>query len=299
MSWDAVAEADYYNIYYDDFFSSACTVRRGSGSFCDELATNVAGTSFTHANPDADSNYYWVAACNSSGCSPVDSSNPATTVGSPPVTPTARYEWDGSEIVVSWDAVGDADYYNVYYDDFFGSACTVRRGSGSFCEELAANVAATSFTHADPDADTNYYWVVACNSSGCSAVDSSNPATTVGTPPATPTARYEWDGSEVVVSWDAVAEADYYNIYYDDFFSSACTVRRGSGSFCDELATNVAATSYTHTDPDPDRNYYWVVACNSSGCSPVDSSNPATTVGTPPATSTAVEALYRRASIVI
>ena len=80
---------------------------------------------------------------------------------------------------------------------------------------------------------------------------------------------------------------------------SACTVRRGSGSFCDELATNVAATSYTHADPDPDRNYYWVVACNSSGCSPVDSSNPATTVGTPPATSTAVEALYRRASIVI
>ena len=122
MSWDAVAEADYYNVYYDDFFGSACTVRRGSGSFCDELATNVAGTSFTHADPDADSNYYWVVACNSSGCSPVDSSNPATTVGSPPVTPTARYEWDGFEIVVSWDAVGDADYYNVYYDDFFGSA---------------------------------------------------------------------------------------------------------------------------------------------------------------------------------
>ena len=57
---------------------------------------------------------------------------------------------------------------------------------------------------------------------------SSNPATTVGTPPLTPAARYVWDGSEVVVSWDAVAEADYYNVYYDDFFSSACTVRRGT-----------------------------------------------------------------------
>ena len=142
------------------------------------------------------------------------------TAETPPNPPAVRYEWDGSEVVVSWDAVAEADYYNVYYDD-------------------------------------------------------------------------------PVLSWDAVAEADYYNVYYDDFFSSACTVRRGSGSFCDELATNVAATSYTHTDPDPDRNYYWVVACNSSGCSPVDSSNPATTVGTPPATSTAVEALYRRASIVI
>ena len=196
------------------------------------------------------------------------------TAETPPNPPAVRYEWDGSEVVVSWDAVAEADYYNVYYDDFFSSACTVRRGSGSFCDELATNVAATSYTHTDPDPDRNYYWVVACNSSGCSPVDSSNPATTVGTPPLTPAARYVWDGSEVVVSWDAVAEADYYNVYYDDFFSSACTVRRGSGSFCDELATNVAATSYTHTDPDPDRNYYWVVACNSSGCSPVDPPTP-------------------------
>ena len=288
VSWDAVAEADFYNVYYDDFFSSACTVRRGSGSFCEELATNVAATSYTHADPDPDRNYYWVVACNSSGCSAVDSSNPATTVGTPPATPTASYEWDGSSIVVSWDAVGDADYYNVYYDDFFGSACTVRRGSASFCEELATNVTGTSYTHANPDGDSNYYWVVACNSSGCSAVDSSNPATTVGTPPATPTASYEWDGSSIVVSWDAVGDADYYNVYYDDFFGSACTVRRGSASFCEELATNVDGHElHALLTPIRDSNYYWVVACNSSGCSAVDSSNPATTVGTPPATPTA------------
>ena len=287
LSWDAVADADHYNIYYDDFFPSSCTVRRGSASFCEELATNVTTTSFTHADPDPDDNYYWVVACNSSGCSPVDSNNPATTVGTPPTTPTARYEWVGSEIVLSWDAVAGADYYNVYYDDFFASACTVRRGSASFCEELATNVTVTSFMHADPDPDDNYYWVVACNSSGCSPVDSNNPATTVGTPPTTPTARYEWVGSEIVLSWDAVAGADHYNIYYDDFFASACTVRRGSASFCEELAANVTTTSFTHADPDPDDNYYWVVACNSSGCSPVDSGSPATTVGTPPTTPTA------------
>ena len=287
VSWDAVADADYYNVYYDDFFGSSCTVRRGSASFCEELATNVTATSYTHADPDTDDNYYWVVACNSSGCSPVDSANPATTTGTAPATPAARYEWDGSSIVVSWDAVADADYYNVYYDDFFGSSCTVRRGSASFCEELATNVTATSYTHADPDTDDNYYWVVACNSSGCSPVDSANPATTTGTAPATPAARYEWDGSSIVVSWDAVADADYYNVYYDDFFGSSCTVRRGSASFCEELATNITTTSYTHADPDSDANYYWVVACNNAGCSPVDSANPATTVGTAPTTPTA------------
>ena len=287
LSWDAINEADYYNIYYDDFFASACTVRRGSTSFCEELATNVTATTYTHTDPDPDTNYYWVVACNNSGCSPVDSNNPATTVGTAPaMSATSRYEWDGSEIVLSWDAINEADYYNIYYDDFFASACTVRRGSTSFCEELATNVTATTYTHTDPDPDTNYYWVVACNNSGCSPVDSNNPATTVGTAPAmSATSRYEWDGSEIVLSWDAINEADYYNIYYDDFFASACTVRRGSTSFCEELATNVTATTYTHTDPDPDTNYYWVVACNNSGCSPVDSNNPATTVGTAPAMS--------------
>ena len=262
-------------------------MRRGSTSFCEELATNVTATTYTHTDPDPDTNYYWVVACNNSGCSPVDSNNPATTVGTAPaMSATSRYEWDGSEIVLSWDAVNEADYYNIYYDDFFASACTVRRGSTSFCEELATNVTATTYTHTDPDPDTNYYWVVACNNSGCSPVDSNNPATTVGTAPAmSATSRYEWDGSEIVLSWDAVNEADYYNIYYDDFFASACTVRRGSTSFCEELATNVTATTYTHTDPDPDTNYYWVVACNNSGCSPVDSNNPATTVGTAPAMS--------------
>ena len=30
--------------------------------------------------------------------------------------------------------------------------------------------------HADPDRDENYYWVTACNSAGCSEIDSGNPA---------------------------------------------------------------------------------------------------------------------------
>ena len=85
-----------------------------------------------------------------------------------------------------------------------------------------------------------------------------------------------------MLSWDPVADASYYRIYYHDFFPSSCRVNSGGrASFCDELATNITGTSYTHNNPDDDTNYYWVVACNSSGCSPVDSNNPATnTAGT-------------------
>ena len=290
LSWDAVADASYYRIYYHDFFPSSCRVNSGSNaSFCDELATNITGTSYTHTDPDDDTNYYWVVACNSSGCSPVDSNSPATTVGTAPDTPTARYAFEGSTIVLGWDAVADASYYRIYYDDFFPSSCRVNSGgNASFCDELATNITGTSYTHNNPDDDNNYYWVVACNSSGCSPVDSNNPATTIGTAPDTPTARYAFEGSTIVLSWDPVADASYYRIYYHDFFSSSCRVNSGgNASFCDELATNITGTSYTHNNPDDDNNYYWVVACNSSGCSPVDSNNPATTVGTAPDTPTA------------
>ena len=112
-----------------------------------------------------------------------------------------------------------------------------------------------------------------------------------GTRPASPAnARYRWEGSTIIVSWDAVAGADYYKIYYDDFFDSSCRLSSsGNPSFCEELATNVTGTSYTHTDPDPSRNYYWITACNSAGCSEIDGDNPAELVGAVPGPDLIVE----------
>ncbi len=88
----------------------------------------------------------------------------------------ATYAVEGSTTVVSWDAVDGADHYNIYHDDFFDSSCRVLSGGASFCEELAANITDTAYTHTDPDDDSNY-WVTACNRGGCSQVDSENPAT--------------------------------------------------------------------------------------------------------------------------
>ena len=68
-------------------------------------------------------------ACNNSGCSPVNNNNnPATTVGTAPDTPTAHYAFKGSTIVLGWDPVADASYYNIYYDDFHDSSCRVSSG---------------------------------------------------------------------------------------------------------------------------------------------------------------------------
>ena len=284
LSWDASAEATSYTIYYDDFFGSSRRISFDRPSFCDELATALTTTSYTHADPDESRNYYWVVACNSAGCSEIDSANPARLGGAPPAAPANQtYEYDGASVVLSWDASADATSYTVYYDDFFGASCRISFGSPSFCEELATDLTGTTFTHTDPDASRNYYWVVACNNYGCSEIDSSNPAGLGGAPPAAPANQsYEYNGSSIVLSWDASAGATSYTVYYDDFFGSSCSISFGSPSFCEELATDLTVTSYAHTEPDASRNYYWVVACNSFGCSEIDSASPAQLGGDPP-----------------
>ena len=306
VSWDPVDGADYYKIYHDDFFDFSCSLSMdGSPSFCEELAANVVGTSYLHENPNASENYYWVVACNSDGCSEIDSRYPAvmleasstgstnTATPRPPPVPTptptqtpmpevkspanVRYALDGSTIRISWDPVDGVDYYKVYHDDISDPYCSLSRdGSPRFCEELAANVVGMSYLHENPSA-VNNYWVVACNSGGCSEIDSRNPAAPIEPIPAGPAnVTYAVEGSAIRVTWEAVPAADYYKVYYHEFIDSACTLDRVGNPFpCEELAANVVGMSYFHENPSAFNNYYWVVACNSGGCSDIDSKNPA------------------------
>ena len=196
-----------------------------------------------------------------------------------PETPTnVRYALEGATIEVSWDAVDGANTYRVFHHSSFDSACSLGRdGTPRFCDELAANVMETSYVHAEPSGRGNYYWVVACNESGCSDVDSKNPASPIEVRPESPTnVRYAREDSTIRATWDAVAGANFYKVYHDDFFDDSCRLGRdGSPGFCEELAANVMETTYIHTEPDEDENYYWVIACNRGGCSDVDSENPA------------------------
>ena len=209
-----------------------------------------------------------------------------TPIETAPAAPAnVRYAFEGSAIRITWDPVVGADYYNVYHDDFFGYACSLRGdGSPSFCEELATGLETTSYVHASPNSGENYYWVVACDSSGCSDVDSENPAAPLAAKPGQPAnVRAAVEGSAIRVTWDPVEEADNYNVYH--FASPSdrpppCTLGRdGTPLGCEELAMSVGETSYVHAAPGSYNNYYWVVACNSGGCSEIDSDNPASQVG--------------------
>ena len=287
VSWDAADGADYYKVYYTELSNSHCSLSRdGSPLVCEELAANVVGTSYLHENPSAVNNYYWVVACNSDGCSEIDSEYHATPIEPIVGLANVTYAVEGSAIRVTWEAVPGADYYKVYYDELSNPPrCSLRRdGSLVVCEELAANVVGVSYLHENPSAVNNYYWVVACNSGGCSDIDSENPAAPIEPIPAgLANVTYAVEGAAIRVTWDAADGADYYKVYYDNISGSACSLTRdGSLVVCEELAANVVGTSYLHENPSAVNNYYWVVACNSGGCSEIDSRNPAKPIETRP-----------------
>ena len=111
----------------------------------------------------------------------------------------------------------------------------------------------------------------------------SAPTPTISIPSEPGNVRYEMEDSAIRVIWESVNDADYYNLYYDDFFTDNCSLNRdGSPRFCEELAANLTEATYVHSDPDDDRNFYWVVACNREGCSDIDSENPAALIETSP-----------------
>ena len=296
ISWDPVDGADRYNLYHDDALDSSCRLSpSGNPVRCDYLATVLAETTYTHADPAAGRNYYWVIACNSSGCSPLDAQNaaspPADTpyrpgLDYPPAPSNLTYAFEGASLVINWDPADDADYYNLYHHGSSSTYCIVQSdGSSSICDQLAANLVETTYTHAVTDR-SNYYWVAACNNVGCSPVAEESPAKpAVDIPPAPSNLTYALEGPSIVLSWDPVDGADYYNLYHHRAFASSCEVRPDGSSFsCDQLAANLVETTYTHADPDR-RNYYWVVACNRGGCSPVDVTNVASPVESGPADS--------------
>ena len=182
--------------------------------------------------------------------------------------------WEGSAIEVSWDPVAGAEYYIVYYDKG-GYTCSLDgEGNPSWCEELAANIVDSSYTHASPDTMLpNHYWVVACSSEGCSAVDSANPATPGerSTLPSPTNQQYAilGNGSQARITWDVVDGADFYYVYHNN--QRSCSVDGSGPSSCEQLGREIG-TMYFHSSPDPRENYYWVGACTFfDGCSEIDS----------------------------
>ena len=266
VSWEAVDGADYYKVYYDANFDSSCDLD-GDGrlSFCEELATDVTGTTYVHTNPSLSENYYWVVSCNSDGCSHIDKEYPAQLIGPTPSgtepstqpgavysTPTPRATRAPTQTPAPSDTPTPVP-----------TPTQARTPSDTPTPEPTPTQTPEPSTTPTPGPTPTH-----------TPTPSTPPAGTIPSAPAN--VRFAHEDSTIHITWDPVAGADHYNIYHDGSFDSRCRLNRdGSAGFCEELARNIVGTSFVHTAPDSGDNYYWVVACNSGGCSEIDSKNPA------------------------
>ena len=187
--------------------------------------------------------------------------------------------------VVTWDQSTGATHYKVYYDDFFGTSCRLSSGSPSFCELLAGNVTSTTYTHTSPDDDTNYYWITACNSAGCSDIDSSNPAQftatqSAATAPGVPTGLTATANgqTQIDLSWTAPSDDGGSNIT-----GYKIEVSTNGSTWSDLVAnTNSTSTSYSHTSLTAgSTRHYRVSAINSAGTGTASNVDNATTGAAP------------------
>jgi predicted phage tail protein len=181
-----------------------------------------------------------------------------------------------SLVAVSWKSVFGATSYNIYYATTPG----VTKSTGAKIENAKSPYEITGLTNG-----TTYYFVVtAVNAFGESSESSEQAATPIPLPaPPTGASATPGDG-QVTYTWNPVATATSYNIYY----STASPVTKTSGIKIANVTSPKVITGLTNGT-----TYYFVVtAVNAAGESvesPEDSATPSAELQ-PPASPNGVSA---------
>ena len=217
LSWNSVAGADKYEIYY----------KSGNGNFSRLTTTNA--TSYTTVVANYGTQYaYKVRAIDSSKNLYSEFSNAVSAVNNKKLrTPTmnaAKVNNTGS-FTLSWGAVSGADKYEIYY----------KSGDGAF--NFLKTVTATSYTTVSATYGKQYsYKVKALKNNKTISSEFSNIISAVNdkkmSTPTMKAAKVNNAGS-FTLSWSAVAGADQYEIYY----------KSGNGKF--SRLTTTTNPSYT------------------------------------------------------
>jgi len=231
VSWDAVDNADGYNVYRSSSASDTYTLI-GTPSTASYTDTGLSGST---------TYYYKISANNSAGESSQSIVVSATTFVPIPDTPTDvnATATSTSSITVSWAAVSGATEYYVY-----------RSSSATGTYTRVGTSSTASYTNTGLSGSTTYYYKVsAYNNSGESFHSLMVSATTMLDTP-TGVSAEAISSSSIKISWTAVSNADGYYVYRSSYSTSTYTYQVGTSS----------TTSYTDTDLSAGNTYYYKVS---------------------------------------
>ncbi|MDR2477093.1 MAG: fibronectin type III domain-containing protein, partial [Treponema sp.] len=161
----------------------------------------------------------------------------------------------GDTLVISWNPVSGASYYNVY----------VSGPNDSVSYTYLGQIDSTAISlpiYGLPSGDTYYFKVSAVNSSGAESSQSNAVSVTMPSAlggslsaPANVTANVQ-SSSSIYISWDSVSGASYYRVY---------RAASSSGTYS-QVESYVTATNYTDYSLSSNTMYYYKVsAVNSYG----------------------------------
>ena len=241
VSWNAVDGADTYRVYYGTTAEIADASEANAG----------AGTSYTVNNLLSGTVYYtWIKAVGPDGrISPA--SNVKSVITYPSAPTLNEPVVSGKTIALSWNAMPGANVYRLHYstENDFSTATHID------------NIRTTSYTITGLAYNTTYYiWTESANSSGGLRKPTPVSVTTGYNPAAPVQHELQVYMRQITVSWDPLADADCYHVFYgtSDNILEADFVTVDSGT-SRVIADLEAGTTY----------YTWVVAENEAGISDV------------------------------
>eukprot|EP01029_Cantina_marsupialis_P024669 TRINITY_DN6398_c0_g2_i1.p1 TRINITY_DN6398_c0_g2~~TRINITY_DN6398_c0_g2_i1.p1 ORF type:complete len:1210 (-),score=31.22 TRINITY_DN6398_c0_g2_i1:253-3882(-) len=237
ISWDVVGDADSYDLQVKVSTASTWTM-------VENLTTNTYD--YTSLNPETSYDFR-VRAENSVGPGPYSAVESATTLAAPtpPATPTGltASSITHNSMTISWNAVDDADDYDLQV-----------KASSSSTWATIEDLTVASYEYTGLAASTSYdFRVRASNAAGASSYSTDQSATTLEEP-SVPDVPANVNASNLTynsftISWDAVIDADDYDLQ----------VRESGGSW---QSFNTGSTSYDYTSASENTTYEYRVRAN-------------------------------------
>lgn len=268
ITWSSVSGATSYKIYFaiNSTASTSAQIKTAN-----QLVSSNANSPQAHIGLSNGTPYsYVVTAVNSAG-----ESNPSNVVSATPLaslplaTPASLSATaiSSTQINLNWVATGGATSYNIY-------SSTTPNFLITGLVPLAAT-ASTSFSHTGLVQNTTHYYKV----TAIINASESNPSNeaSASTPPLIPTGLTATASGtkQINLSWNAVAGASGYNIYYS---TTANPVTKANAS---GIITVMGNISTLHPNLTPGTTYYYSIAAigtPSSNISDVSTTVSATTV---------------------